>query len=235
MGKTRTRAYAIALVTMMSAPIALASGQDAAVTEIKVVSTVPQGFDLAADRGKSVYIEFVGSKRLTDELRASFMAAGYLVENAKDSAAVRYELDGAYQALRPGTGRTAEIRAGDYAEDPKSLKTTTGRGASVMVSFNPLVMLFGTIFSNVGDRTGGRDAMNENTTGDPDGKCLANCKGWLYRQRAVVNIARLEGNSTQRATATSSTETASLEPSALFAKAAEELTKAAGLPAFGIK
>lgn len=235
MDKIANKALAVAVAAMMTVGAAAADDQQQTAPEIKVTASVPQGFSLAADKARPVYVEFLASKRLTEELRNGMRAAGYNIAEAKDQAAVRYELDGAFQALRPGTGRTAEVRAGEYAEDPKTLKTKTGRGASVMVSFNPLVMLFGTIFSNVGDRAGARDAVNESTTGDPDGKCLAKCEGWVYRQRAVLSLARLDGAEVQRITATASTDAPTLAAAELLGSAGTELAKVTAVPAMGVR
>lgn len=235
MDKMKKKAWALAMAAMVATTLAKAEEQAPASPDIKATATVPPGLDLAADKNKTVYVEFLGSKRLTDEVRAAMRSAGFSLADSKDAAEVRYELDGGFQALRPGTGRTAEVRAGDYAEDPKSLKTKTGRGASVMVSFNPLVMLFGTIFSNVGDRAGTRDAVNESTTGDPDGKCLAKCEVWIYKQRAVVNLARSAGGEILRASASTSVDSTALAAAALLEGAGAELARATGVAAFGVK
>lgn len=232
MEKMKKKAWALALAAIVATTVARAEDQ---APELKATATVPAGLDVAADKNKTVYVEFLGSKRLTEEVRSAMRAAGFSIVGAKEAAEVYYELDGAFQALRPGTGRTAEVRAGDYAEDPKSLKTKTGRGASVMVSFNPLVMLFGTIFSNVGDRAGARDAVNESTTGDPDGKCLAKCDGWVYRQRAVVNLARSAGGEILRASASTAMDGKALAAAALLEGAGAELARATGVAAFGVK
>lgn len=235
MDKMKKKACAIALAAMVATTLAKAEDQAPAPADIKATVTVPPGMDLASDKSRLVYVEFLGSRRLTDEVRSALRESGFSLADSKEAADVRYELDGAFQALRPGTGRTAEVRAGDYAEDPKTLKTKTGRGASVMASFNPLVMLFGTIFSNVGDRAGARDAVNESTTGDPDGKCLAKCEGWIYKQRAVVSLARAAGGELLRASASTATDSAGLAAAELFKAAGAELAQATGVAAFGVK
>ena len=194
------------------------------------LSETPAGFDLAADRGKLVYIEFLASPTLTAALRRDLAAAGFQLAASRELASVTYDIDGAFQALRPATGRTAEVRAGDYAEQPGPLATTTGRGPSVMLSLNPLAMLLGTVFSNAGDRTGARDATNKAAVGDPDGKCLAKCEGWLYQQRAVVRVTRREGQETKIAAATSTVTALSLNPSSLFVSSYNRLQSVIKLP-----
>jgi hypothetical protein len=86
-----------------------------------------RGIDLGLDKTRPVCIEFLNSPRLTDELRAELARSGFSIAADKAAAEVVYELDGAYQARRPATGRTAEIRAGDFAEKPESRAVGRGR------------------------------------------------------------------------------------------------------------
>lgn len=205
--------------------------------QAKATATVanPDGVSIEHDKDKALFVEFVASGRLTEELRSALKAQGFKVVDSKAEAAVVYELDGAYQALRPATSRTAEVRAGEFAEKPESLKTKTGRGGSVVLSLNPFVMLFGTIFSNLGDRSGARDATNAATAGDPDGKCLAKCEGWVYKQRAVLNVTRKEGEKVAKASATAVMEAHGLEAEKMFNLAASEVSRVAGLPQIVMK
>jgi hypothetical protein len=190
----------------------------------------PTGFFVASDRTKVVFVEFAASPALTAELRGALAAAGYQLTDARALASVTDDLDGAFQALRPATGRTAEIRAGDYAEKTGPVPTKTRRGNSVALSLNPVVMIFGTLFSNVGDRTGARDATNTATAGDPDGKCLAKCDGWIYQQRAVISVLRTQAGLKRTASATASIAAGSLQPGALFARSYADLAGATGMP-----
>lgn len=155
----------------VDAPAAVAAAPAA---EVKVAIT--GHIDLAADRGRKVFIEFLASPRLTAAVRASLASSGFELVDTREQADVVYELDGAFQALRPATRRTAEFRVGDYAENPAPLATKSGRGGSVMLSLNPLAMLVGTIASNVGNATGAQDSVNAATAGDPDGKCMSRCE-----------------------------------------------------------
>lgn len=194
------------------------------------LTETPQGFALAADRGKTVYVEFLASPALTASLRLDLAAAGYQIANSRELANVTYDIDGAFQALRPATGRTAEVRAGVYAEQPGHLATTTGRGPSVILNLNPVAMLLGTVFSNAGDRNGARDATNTATVGDPDGTCLAKCGGWIYQQRAVVRIVRTEGRYVITVAATSTLSAEVLQPASLFSASKSALANTTGLP-----
>ena len=111
------------------APAAVAA---ATAAEVKVAIT--GRIDLTADRGRKVFIEFLASPKLTAAARASLASSGFELVDTREQADVVYELDGAFQALRPATRRTAEVRVGDYAENPAPLATKSGRGGSVMLS-----------------------------------------------------------------------------------------------------
>jgi hypothetical protein len=198
--------------------------------EITVKVSVRQDFDVSGDKTKPLFVQFIASPKLTEVLRSEFAADGYQLASSREAASVIYELDGAFQALRPATRRTAEIRAGDFAEKPDSLTTKTGRGSSVALSLNPLAMIIGTIVSNVGDATGARDATNATLVGDPDGKCLAKCGGWGYRQRVVVSLTRIESGTPTKAISVASVEATMLEPRALFARSAQELGESVHVP-----
>lgn len=201
----------------------------AATTAAEVKVAITGHIDLSADRGRKVFIEFLASPKLTAAARASLVSNGFELVDTREQADVVYELDGAFQALRPATRRTAEVRVGDYAENPASLATTSGRGGSVMLSLNPLAMLIGTIASNVGNATGAQDSVNATTAGDPDGKCLSRCETWRYRQRNVVNLMRKEGGAEQKCSVLATTEDAELLPSRLIQSSLAGLKDAAGL------
>lgn len=201
--------------------------------EVKV--DVTGHIDLAADLGRKVYIEFLASPKLTAAARTALLAQGFTLVDAKDQADVIYELDGAFQALRPATRRTAEVRVGDYAENPAPLATKSGRGGSVMLSLNPLAMLIGTIASNVGNATGAQDSVNAATAGDPDGKCLSRCETWRYRQRNVVNLVRKAAGEEQKCAVLATAEDAELLPARLIQSSLDGLGNAVGLRLAGIE
>jgi hypothetical protein len=204
-----------------------ASAANPAPAAVKV--TVTGRIDLAADRGRKVYIEFLASPKLTAAARAELLAQGFTLVDAREQADVVYELDGAFQALRPATRRTAEVRVGDYAENPAPLATKSGRGGSVMLSLNPLTMLIGTIASNVGNATGAQDSVNAATAGDPDGKCLSRCETWRYRQRNVVNLVRKADGEEQKCAVLATAEDAELLPARLIQSSLDGLGEAVGL------
>jgi hypothetical protein len=208
-----------------SAPVA--APQPAAPVDVAVSGV----FDVMADLGRPVYVEALASSHLTGALRDALARRGLSLVASRDQATVVYELDGTFQALRPATQRRAEIRLGDYAENPAPLATKSGRGPSVMLSLNPLAILIGTIASNVGNFTGVQDSVNAATAGDPDGKCLSKCDEWQYKQRNVVTLTRsgLDGTATCSAVAT--VEDAALRPAELIQNSLDALAGAIGQPA----
>lgn len=203
----------------------------AAATPIEVKARHTSGpVSVAADQAKLVFVEFVASPALTAELRQALAAAGYQVADSREQATVIYELDGAFQALRPATNRMAEIRAGEFAEKPGPVATKSGRGTSFVLSANPIAMVLGTVLSNVGTRSGARDATNQATVGDPDGKCLSKCEGWLYRQRAAINLTRTEAGVKTISSAMASVTAPRLQAGELFARSYAEVAGATGMP-----
>ena len=141
----------VALAAVLAVAVAGCAAPSPQAAQIRTTLTgTPAGFDLAADRGKAVYLEFLASPAATAALRRDLAAAGFQLATSRELATVAYEIDGAFQALRPATGRTAEVRAGVYIEQPGPVATTTGRGPSLMLSLNPLAMLLGAVFSNAG-------------------------------------------------------------------------------------
>ncbi len=188
--------------------------------------------DLMADKQKKVFVEFADSPRLTAGARRWLASANFDVVEARGDADVVYVLEGAYQALRPATRRTAEVSVGGFVENPASLATKSGRGGSVMLSMNPITLLLGTIGLNVGNVLGAQDAVNAATVGDPDGKCLAKCDGWKYIQRNVVNLTRIDAKSGERETRLSilaSVEADAMMPGHLIRAAFISLHKATGM------
>jgi hypothetical protein len=230
-GKFRLICLALgAAVLAGCASIAPPTPAGATLIQVALSEKPAGGFDLTADKGKLLFVEFVASATLTAELRQALEKSGYQLTKIRTLATVTYDLDGAFHALRPATSRTAEIRAGEFAEKPGRVLTKTGRGDSVALSLNPVVMILGTLFSNVGDRSGARDATNIAMAGDPDGKCLAKCDGWTYRQRAVISVLRTETGLTRTTSATGSIAANALQPAALFARCYVDLASATGMP-----
>lgn len=181
------------------------------------------------DKARKLYIEFNDSPALSKALQDTFKAQGYELADTKEQADIAYIFDGAFQAMRPATNRTAEIRLGEYAEHPEALKTKSGRGFAVALGLNPLAVVAGTVLQNVGNATGVQDAVNS-TVGDPDGKCLAKCDQWAYKQRATVNIERYtDGKRASVIASVSETTEDSLDPDGLILASLQGLSQRLGL------
>lgn len=195
---------------------------------VHVKVTVSGAVDIVADKAKTIYAEFVSSDKATNALRTAFTAAGYTLASSRVEANVVYVVDGAFQALRPATQRTAEIRAGEYVEKPEPPKTKSGKGPTLVVG-DLFTTIVGTIGENLGTLTGVRDAFNNAVVGDPDGKCLANCYNWKYQQSSVINIKRIVQGEERTMTLIAEAITEDLVPSLLFQNSLQGLENAAGI------
>lgn len=214
-----------ASVAACSGPVQVANPPEHIETKLAVASS---RFDFEADRGEKIFVDFKASPTLTAAIQRSIVADGFELAATRELATVTYEIDGAFQALRPATGRTAEVRAGDYAEQAKSIPTQNGRGPSILFSVNPIATVVGTVLSNAGNPTGARDAANIAAVGDPDGVCLAKCDGWIYQQRAVLRIVRTAGSATSQISVYSTVAAKDLQASTLFSRSFEALQTAVG-------
>lgn len=179
-----------------------------------------------------VFASFEGSPALTDAIRKGLAGAGYRLADSEARATEILRFDGAFQALRPGTRRTAELRAGPYAEKPGPVPTRSGRGGQMMLSGNPLTMVVGTIGQNVGDATSMQDRFNRMTVGDPDGICLStNCTSWEYQQRAVIIVEHeRRGGAAQKFASTARTQTRALVPAQLLQAALDDISAGLQVP-----
>lgn len=144
------------------------------------------------DKGKSVYVEFLDSEKLTKHVRKSFQDAGYQLANDPSAAQVTYRFDGAFQGFRKITARLGEIKAGPYYEKPKVKTTKINKSFGMLFGLNPIAMVGGSILMNIGIRTSLHDNFNS-MFGDPDGICLGECVHMKYAQRGVLRIRRTEG------------------------------------------
>jgi len=231
------RRQIVTLACALLGPVAHAEteqGSDPAAASEAPATSVKCQLDIGADQGRAVFVQVMASPKLTAAARHALELRGILAVESRDQAEIVYEIDGAFQALRPATRRTAEVRLGDYAEQGAPLATKSGRGASVMLSLNPLAMLLGTLGSNVGNLSGAQDVVNTTAVGDPDGKCLVRCDGWRYKQRSVATLKRRELDKEQRCTAMSYADAQALDPERLFRSSLEALGTALGLGSAGL-
>jgi hypothetical protein len=213
-----TAAWAESAQTDASSPVAQAPAAAPSIKNRLVGKIAPEG-----DKGRKLYVEFNDSPALSKALQDAFRAQGYELADSKVQADIAYIFDGAFQAMRPATNRTAEIRLGEYAEHPEALKTKSGRGFSVALGLNPLAVVAGTVLQNVG-----------NAVGDPDGKCLAKCDQWAYKQRATVNIERYaDGRRASVIASVSETTEDGLDPDGLILASLQGLAGRLGLDLAG--
>ena len=159
----------VALAAVLAVAVAGCAAPSPQAAQIRTTLTgTPAGFDLAADRGKAVYLEFLASPAATAALRRDLAAAGFQLATSRElertgcvRAAERLRAAGLpCPVVSVGSTPTAlsaarldgvtEVRAGVYIEQPGPVATTTGRGPSLMLSLNPLAMLLGAVFSNAG-------------------------------------------------------------------------------------
>lgn len=194
----------------------------------RVKVTVTGTVDFAADKGKTIYAEFVSSDKGTRALKEALSAAGYTLAASRDEANLVYVVDGAFQALRPTTQRTAEMRAGEYVENPAPPKTKSGHGPTLKVG-GLFTMIVGTVLENAATYSGARDAINLAASGDPDGACLANCDGWKYQQSSVINFKRIEQGEERKVLVISEVVADELVPAVLFQSSLSGLEVAAGI------
>ncbi|MGP8438152.1 hypothetical protein ACT2FY_09420 [Paraburkholderia fungorum] len=219
-----TAAWAQSAQTDATSPAVQAPAAAPSIKNRLVGKIAPDG-----DKGRKLYVEFNESPALSKALQEAFKAQGYELADTKEQADIAYIFDGAFQAMRPATNRTAEIRLGEYAEHPEALKTKSRRGFSVALGLNPLAVVAGTVLQNVGNATGVQDAVNS-AVGDPDGKCLAKCDQWGYKQRATVNIERYaDGKRASVIASVSETTEDGLDPDGLILASLQGLSARLGL------
>lgn len=193
-----------------------------------VANRITGSIDIEGDKARTLYVEFLASPSLTRALRAALSAQGYNLVDVLEQADIAYIFDGAFQAMRPATKRTAEIRMGDFVEKPGPLATRSGRGLTVALSLNPFAVIAGTLANVIGNATGAQDAVNS-AVGDPDGKCLTKCDSWAYKQRNTANVARFDHGRQVSVLASLAEATAdALVPSLLMSESMAGLAKHAG-------
>lgn len=190
------------------------------------ISVTKDGVPPHLSTAATIFPTFEGSPSLTAALRNAIADAGYRIAESEARADLVLRFDGAFQALRPGTRRTAELRAGPYAESPGPVPTRSGRGGQMMLSANPLTIVLGTIGQNVGDATSMQDRFNQRVAGDPDGVCLStNCTSWEYQQRAVIVVEHAtRGRASERFASTASAQMKRLIPQPLFQAALDDIS-----------
>lgn len=75
------------------------------------------------DRGRKIYVEFVGGQKLTERLQQAFKSSGHIVVGSSAEADVVYQFDGEY-AVSPESNRDGlSERVGAYMDNPHALES----------------------------------------------------------------------------------------------------------------
>lgn len=97
----------------------------------KELPSVPQVANLSTmDMGRKVYVEFVGSKKLTDRLVQAFKDNGHDVVESEKEAEVVYQFDADYAIAEEPSREGTIIRVGQFVEEGKAIELKP-KGASV--------------------------------------------------------------------------------------------------------
>lgn len=198
--------------------------------------------DLDAYRGRSLYVEFQSSPKLTTEMRQRFEALGYNMAESAGDADVSIKVVASFSFERP-RAKSQQIDFGKVVEqantdvvNQKAAEATRAPG----VELAPLVQgLRGNLSANmvlgVGladsilSMSGARGWFNKLVSGDERGVCLGTnemCKDWkkyVQQMRLTALVAPKAGDkSVIRAEATAKDE--ELLPDPLFRDGMGELT-----------
>lgn len=97
----------------------------------KELLTVPETINLTSlDKGRKVYVEFVGSKRLTERLQLAFKGCGFEVVGSAAEADSIYQFDGEYNVGAEAAREGVSLQAGRFVDSPHPIELTK-KGASV--------------------------------------------------------------------------------------------------------
>lgn len=89
----------------------------------KTLLTEPEATNLAVlDKGRKVYVEFVGSKKLTEQLQSAFKDNGHTVVASAAEAEVVYQFDGEYVIGHEGSRDNVIERVGAYSDNPHTIE-----------------------------------------------------------------------------------------------------------------
>lgn len=158
------------------------------------------------DKGRKVYVEFVGSKTLSERLVQAFRQNGHqLVDNEAEADAV-YQFDAEFAIAEEPSREGANVRVGQFVEDGAKLIELKAKGASLKG------MATGVLFA-----LGGREMPKRQDSG-------------LYRQAALFVANRHADGKDMRVAVGKKSETYELEPMKLIDGALLDLLDAVGVP-----
>lgn len=173
----------------------------------KELPTVAQPSNLTSlDRGRKVYVEFVGSQKLTDRLVNAFKSNGHQVVGSAAEADAIYQFDAEYAIAEEPNREGALVRVGQFVEKEEAIELKP-KGASAKK------MVTGFLFA-----MSGREMPKQQESG-------------LYRQAALFVANRHADGKDMRVSARSSSDTYELAPMKLIDGVFADLLDLVGLPA----
>lgn len=109
----------------------------------KELLTVPEAVNLTSlDKGRKVYVEFAGSKRLTERLQLAFKGSGFEVVGSAAEADSVYQFDGEYNVGAEATREGVSLQAGAFVDSPHPIELTK-KGASVKNMVGGFILTMG--------------------------------------------------------------------------------------------
>lgn len=162
---------------------------------------------VAQDKGRKIFVEFVGGQKLSERLRKAFANAGYTLADSPVDADVVYQFDGEY-SVRPENGRNGVLESvGAYCDNPVTIAPPTAPAGA-----------------EIKNAVGGFMAALAGIPRAP----TANTTGGFKQSVLVVANRRIDGKDT-RVSALISRESAALEPVAVIEDAVLELMRVVGV------
>lgn len=172
----------------------------------KELSSVPQVANLATlDKGRKVYVEFVGSKKLSERLVQAFKDNGHDVVGSEAEADVIYQFDADYAIAEEPSREGTIIRVGQFVEEGKAIELKP-KGASVKQMVGGFLLAMG-----------GKSVPQQKDSG-------------LYRQATLFVANRHADGKDIRVANRLHTETAELNPVPFIDGALLDLMDMVGVP-----
>jgi hypothetical protein len=160
------------------------------------------------EQGGPIYVEFTGSRTLTDRLAAFVVAQGFEVTSVREAARAKLVVGGELELEGgPKFQKRLRIPLSQIAQDemPSSSEAqgTTGREVAAIAHDAVLTgiayeLSLGTflqgvslsqLVASIGVATGVTGRINTWLVGDPRGFCLSRCENWKkVHQAVVVNV-----------------------------------------------
>ena len=170
----------------------------------KELLSEPEPTNLSSlDKGRKVYVEFVGGKKLTEQLQLAFRNSGHTVVASAAEAEVVYQFDAEYFVSPEGHRDGLNKRVGPYSDNPQPLE-------------EPKVQ------SSMKNAVGGFLAS---MAGIPVKQPTSS----TYRQSVLMVANRHFNGQDARVSAIAAEESGMLEPDMLIKEALQEIIKTVGV------